>query len=347
MGFFSNNLLKAIEWQDDSRNTIVYKYPIDGRKIMYGSKLTVRESQAAVFVNKGKIADIFEPGMYKLQTSNLPFLTQLLSLPYGFRSPFYADVYFVNTKQFTNLKWGTSNPITLRDKEFGTIRIKGFGTYAFRVINPKVFLQELFGTNSSFSTEDIEQYLKSILVSSISDTIAESNVSALDMASNLQEFAGGVKESITSKFLEYGLELTNLVIENISFPEAVEKAIDERSSMGVLSSSMDDYVRYTAINAMKDAANNQSGMNMASTGVGIGSGLAMSEMLKDSLRKKEAKSEEKRKVKKCIVCGHDIDHDAKFCDDCGSKQELVCPSCGAKIDNPKAKFCDECGAKLK
>ena len=182
MGFFKTNLLKSLEWTDDSTDTIVYKYPMDGRQIQYGSKLTVRASQVAVFLNKGKIADIFGPGMYTLQTSNLPILTQLMSWGYGFKSPFYADVYFINTKQFTNQRWGPSNPITMRDKDFGTIRIRGYGNYAFKVEKPDVFFKELSGTNSEFTTDDVASYLKGIIVSSISDTIAESKISALDIS---------------------------------------------------------------------------------------------------------------------------------------------------------------------
>ena len=142
MGFFSTNILKAIAWTDDSKDTLVYKYPMDGRKIVFGSKLTVREGQVAIFLNKGKIADIFTAGTYTLKSSNLPILSTLLALPYGFKSPFFADVFFINTKQFTNQKWGTSNPITMRDKEFGTIRIRGYGTYSFKVDNPETFLKE-------------------------------------------------------------------------------------------------------------------------------------------------------------------------------------------------------------
>ena len=165
MGFISNNLLKAIEWTDDTKNTIVYKYPMDGRSIMYGSKLTVREGQVDIFVNKGKIADVFDAGMHTLKASNIPILTQLLALPYGFKSPFYADVFFINKKQFTNQKWGTSSPITMRDEEFGTIRIKGFGNYSFKVDDSKLFLKEIFGSCSTFTTDDINNYLRSIVVS--------------------------------------------------------------------------------------------------------------------------------------------------------------------------------------
>ena len=348
MGFIRNNLLKSIEWQDDSKDTLVYKYPMDGRSIMRGSKLTVRESQIAIFVNKGKLADIFEPGMYSLETSNLPILTQLLSLPYGFKSPFYADVYFINTKQFTNLKWGTTNPIAMRDKDFGTIRLRGFGTYAFKMENPKVFMEQLFGTNSTFTTDDISQYLKSMLVSCISDTIAEAKISVLDMSSNLLEFSDVVKENIAHKFNELGLTITNFVIENISLPEEVEKAIDTRSSMGVLEDQMDTYVKYTTAKAMTEAAKNNSGGNMAATGVGLGAGVAMAEVMKDALSKDSEKTTEKKtKVKYCKECGAELSSRAKFCNECGTKQttEHVCPTCNTKVA-ATAKFCNECGTKL-
>ena len=330
MGFFKTNLLKSLEWVDNSTDTIVYKYPMDGRQIQYGSKLTVRESQVAVFLNKGKIADVFGPGMYTLQTSNLPIFTQLMSWGYGFKSPFYADVYFINTKQFTNERWGTSNPITMRDSDFGTIRLRGYGTYAFRVKDAALFMKELFGTNSEFTTEDISSHLKSIIVSSISDTIAESKISALDIASNLLEFSNIATETLSTTFANLGLELTKLVIENISFPEEVEKAIDTRSSMGVLSDKMDTFVKYQSANAIRDAANNP---GMAGLGAQMGTGFALGEIVKESMRS-SSKSEEKA-------------DDSKFCVECGAKlaQKGKCPKCGAEISG-KSKFCPDCGEKL-
>jgi len=346
MGFIRSNLLKSLEWTDSTNNTIVYKYPMDGRQIQYGSKLTVRESQIAVFLNKGKIADVFGPGMYTLQTSNLPIFTQLMSWGYGFKSPFFADVYFINTKQFTNLKWGTSNPITMRDKDFGTIRLRGYGNYAFKVEDASIFMKELFGTNQLFTTDDISSYLKSIIVSSISDTIAESKISALDIASNLIEFSKMASESLSQTFSNLGLKLTNLVIENISFPEEVEKAIDTRSSMGVLSDSMDTFIKYQSAHAIRDAAQNQGGMS--SLGAQIGTGTAIGEIMKETLRTSSKEQAEDQNKKFCPSCGASNPKSAKFCVECGEKlsQKGKCPKCGAEI-NSKSKFCPECGEKLK
>jgi len=345
MGFFKTNLLKSLEWVDDSTDTIVYKYPMDGRQIQYGSKLTVRASQVAVFLNKGKIADIFQPGMYALQTSNLPIFTQLMSWGYGFKSPFYADVYFINTKQFTNQRWGTSNPITMRDKDFGTIRIRGYGNYAFKVENPELFMKELFGTNSTFSTDDINSYLKSIIVSSISDTIAESKISALDIASNLIEFSKVATESLAETFANLGLKLTKLVIENISFPEEVEKAIDTRSSMGVLSDKMDTFVKFQSAHAIRDAAQNQ---GTAGLGAQLGSGIALGEIMKNSLTSStSSESSNDDDAKYCPNCGAKNPKAAKFCVECGKNmtQKGKCPKCGAEVSS-KSKFCPECGEKL-
>ncbi|MDR0850748.1 MAG: SPFH domain-containing protein [Christensenellaceae bacterium] len=346
MGFIKNQLLKVIEWTDLSKDTIVYRYPMDGRQIMMGSSLTVRESQVAIFVNKGKVADIFGPGKHILTTSNLPFLTTLLSLPYGFKSPFYSEVYFVNTKQFPNQKWGTSNPITMRDKEFGVIRIKAFGKYSFRVDDAGLFLKELFGTNASFTTGDINEYLRSILISGISDTIAESKISAIDLSCNLLEFSKVAAKQVTDHFKELGLAISNLIIENVSFPEAVEKAIDTRSSMGVMGETMDTYMKYQTANAIGDAAKNPgAGGSLAGLGVALGTGQVIGDAMKDSFK---AKPQEEVKKRFCTDCGASINAGAKFCNECGAKQTVaadVCPKCGDKVAKG-AKFCPHCGQKL-
>ena len=304
-------LLKQIDWLDDSKDTIVYRYPMEGRQIVMGSKLTVRDSQVAIFVNKGVVADVFGPGFYTLSTSNLPILSTLLAWPYGFKSPFKAEVYFVNTKQFAKQKWGTSNPITMRDKEFGVVRVRGFGSYSFKVNEAFTFMKELFGTNSSFETADITDYLKSLIVSGISETIAESGISALDLAANLSEFATAAKATINEHFKAIGLKLSSINIESLSFPEEVEKAIDERSGLGIMSGKMDDYMKYQTANAMRDAAKNPNGFAGMGAGFGIGMGMgnAMGQKAADNVGAKRF----------CTNCGTEVDANAKFCQNCGKK----------------------------
>lgn len=354
MGFFSKNLtLKVVDWEDNTQNTLVYKYPMDGRKIFFGSKLTVRESQNAVFLNRGEVADVFTPGMYTLKSSNLPILSNILGLPYGFKSPFFADVYFVSTKQFTNQKWGTTSPITLRDKDFGTIRIRAYGSYAFKVTDPAKFLRELFGTNSTFITEDITTYLRSMLISCISDTIAESKIGALDLACNLMEFNKQVKENAKEHFSSLGLTLTNCIIENISFPESVEKAIDTRTSMGILDDTMDTYIKLKSADAIGDLAKNP-GMN--GLGMQLGTSVAVGQMMKDQLddalnsNKSTASPTPDQTTKACPKCGVMNKQSAKFCFECGeklpAKTEKFCPECGTKV-SARTKFCPECGTKIK
>ena len=220
-------MLKLIEWKDNSKDTIVYKIDMKKDYITRGSKLTVRESQAAVFCHKGKMADVFLPGFYTLDTDNVPLLTKLMSWKYGFESPFKSDVYFVNTKQFTNMKWGTQNPILIRDADYGAVRVRAYGTYSFKVSDPYVFMSELSGTNSSFSTYDITEWLRSMVVTHTSDIIGESKIPVLDMAGNLVELGKMLKERLTEELNGIGVEICTFNFENFSMPEALEKAPDE------------------------------------------------------------------------------------------------------------------------
>ena len=340
-------LLKAIEWVDNTQDTMVYRYPMEGREINFGSKLTVRESQVAVFVVKGKIADVFGPGIHTLAVANLPIVSKLLALPFGFKQPFTAEIYYVNTKQFTNQKWGTANPITMRDAEFGVVRIRAYGKYSFKVNDATVFLKELFGTNSSFKTSDINDYLRSMLIAGISDTIAESKISAIDLACNLLEFNKKATEQIANSFTNLGLALSNIVVENISFPEAVEKAIDTRSSMGVMNDKMDTFVKYQAAHAMREGVNNPNGMG--GLGVQLGTGAAVGQMMSEALRPQPAQAQAAPAAgKTCVKCGAKLAASAKFCGECGAKQtaaSAVCPDCGEKR-SPNAKFCGNCGHKF-
>ncbi len=348
--------LRIIEWTDDSKDTLVYKFPLakGGREINHKSKLIVRESQEAIFVHKGQICDAFPAGTYDLNTEIFPVLSKLAGWKYGFQTPISVDVYFVNVKQFTGCKWGTSNPIMMRDPEFGMIRVKGYGSYAFKVDDAGVFLKELFGTNSSFNTRDITDWLKSMLVSALTDAIGESRISALDLAGNTTEFNQIVTANIQNKFKEIGLKLTNLFIENMSVPEEVEKAIDERSKLGILGGKTDVMMRVAAAEAMKDAAKNQGvGGAFVGAGMGIGAGAGIGAAFADAVRpvsdsqnnNTAAHPAEGKKV--CPACHAEISSKAKFCPECGEKLPIkkFCPECGAEI-GAKAKFCPECGNKL-
>ena len=350
MGIFNaikGQLIDVIEWTDNSSKTIVHKYDMNGKEIMMGAQLTVRESQVAVFVNEGEIADVFEPGRYELQTSNMPILTALKSWKYGFNSPFKADVYFINTKQFLDQKWGTSNPVMMRDAEFGMIRVRAFGIYSFRVSEPVTFLKEVFGTSSHYTVDDIEGQLKRMLVSGLSDAIAESKIPALDLAANYEELGSYAAKAINPKMTALGLTLTDFVIENISLPEEVEKNIDKRTSMGVLG-DLDKYSKYQAAEAMREAANNTSGV--AGMGVGMGAGAAMGQMFAQSMapsaQPQVQAAPASAAAAACIACGAALAAGAKFCPECGAKQSVsaFCANCGKEIP-AGSKFCPECGAK--
>lgn len=271
-------LIDIIEWLDDSGNTIVYRFERRNNEIKYGAKLTVREGQAAVFINEGQIADVFRPGMYTLETKNLPILATLKGWKYGFESPFKAEVYFVATRRFTDLKWGTKNPIMLRDAEFGPIRLRAFGTYAMRVEDPGVFIKEIVGTDGHFTRDEITDQLRNIVVSRFGDLLGECKIPALDLAGNYDELGRFISDRITPNFKAYGLELTDFYVENISLPEEVEKALDKRSSMNVIG-NMQQYTQFQAAEAIEHAAQNPGGGGLAAGGLGAGMGLAMGQQM--------------------------------------------------------------------
>ena len=351
-GLFSKKqLLKVIEWEDNSKDTIVYRYPLTDRdEIMNSSTLVVRPSQVALFIHKGEIADIFAPGTYKLSTENIPIITKLLALPTGGDSPIKAEIYYVNTKQFASNKWGTQNPIMMRDADFGNVRLRGFGIYSFKVDDAKLFMKEMFGTNQVYKLADVAEYLKPLIVEGVTDAIAESKISALDLAANYKEFGQTIVECAQPQFEKVGLKITNCVIENISLPEEVEKALDERTKLGVLEDKMGTYTQMKAANAMEDAAKNQSGGNMAGLGIGLGAGSAIGNLFANNLNTTNAPKVENtpksQNMKKCAKCGEMMPANAKFCPSCGEKQEAkFCAECGAKLE-AGAKFCPNCGKKV-
>jgi membrane protease subunit (stomatin/prohibitin family) len=352
MGIFDairSQFIEVIEWLDDSGNTILFRFPVQGQEIKNGAQLTVRESQSAVFVFQGQIADVFGPGRYSIDGGNTPILTKLGAWKFGFNSPFKAEVYFVNTKQFTDLKWGTSNPVMMRDADFGMVRLRAFGIYSIRVTDPRALIKEVAGTNAHFVTEDIEGQLKRTLVSGFSDALAESKIAALDLASNYEELSKFIRGKLTGDFNTYGLELTKFVIENISLPAEVEAAMDKRTSMGVIG-DVGRYAQFQAADAMRDAAQNTGGG--AGTGAGLGAGFAIGNAMAGAMTNamNQSKSESSSGAKlACPKCGAANLTNAKFCTECGAKMETSaqtapCVKCGAALP-AGSKFCNECGTK--
>ncbi len=283
MTFFNKLKQKAfaefidiIEWTDETTDTIIWRFPRYNSEIKNGAQLTVRETQIAILVNEGKFADVFQPGRYELTTANMPILTTMRGWKYGFNSPFKVDVYFVNTKQFLNQRWGTANPIMMRDPEFGPIRIRAFGSFNFKVQpDPIPFIQNVAGTSGEFTTEGISDQLRNFVITKFTDYLGESQIAALDLAANLNEFSEELTVALKDDFAEYGIELTRFLIENISLPEAVEEALDKRTSMGVIG-NMTAYTQMQFADSLKDAANNPAGGgNLAGDAMGAGIGLAM------------------------------------------------------------------------
>lgn len=273
MGLFDKvrgEFIDTIEWTDDSRDTIVWRFPRHDNEIKMGAKLTVRESQAAVFVNEGQVADPFPPGMYTLQTQNMPVLSTLKGWKYGFNSPFKAEVYFVNTRQFSDLKWGTQNPVIVRDPEFGMVRLRAFGGYALRVIEPVALLRELVGTDPAFRTDEVSEHLRQMIVGKLGPALASSGVPMLDLVTQQSQLGDRIATALNLELRTLGVEISRFVIENISVPPEVEEMIDKRTRMGI-AGDLNQYTQFQAANAIEQAASNQGG---AGEGMGIGMGVA-------------------------------------------------------------------------
>lgn len=277
MGFLSRLLdefIDVIEWVDHTQDTLVWKFPRNDNAIKMGAKLTVRESQVAIFMNEGRIADVFTPGMYELSTQNIPIMTTLMSWKYGFNSPFQADVYFLSTRQFVNQKWGTKSPVMVRDAEFGPVRLRAFGSFNFKILDAKAFLTQVVATNPSFSVEDINEQLRNTVVARGMDAVAESKIPVLDIAANYDEMGLLITQRIQPDFAELGLQLSKLLVENVSLPQEVEEALDKRSQMGIIG-NLGAYAQYQAANAIEKSAENTIGGNLGAAGMGLGVGAAM------------------------------------------------------------------------
>ena len=271
-GFLKGEFIDVITWLDDTRDTMVWRFERRGNAIKYGAKLTVREGQAAVFVHEGQLADVFGPGMYQLETNNMPIMTTLQHWDHGFDSPFKSEIYFINTTRFNDQKWGTKNPIMCRDPEFGPVRLRAFGTYSMRVADPAVFLREIVGTDGEFTADEISEQIRNVIVQEASQVLAKSNIPVLDMAGNTADLGKVIATAITPKITDYGLSIPEFYIENISLPEEVEKVLDKRTSMGVAG----DLNKYMQFNAAEGMAQPGSGVGaMVGAGMAAGMGLNM------------------------------------------------------------------------
>ncbi|TMV07816.1 SPFH domain-containing protein [Ruegeria sediminis] len=276
--FLTGEFIDVIHWVDDTRDTMVWRFEREGHEIKYGAKLTVREGQAAVFVHEGQLADVFTPGLYMLETNNMPILTTLQHWDHGFKSPFKSEIYFVNTTRFNDLKWGTKNPIMLRDPEFGPTRIRAYGTYTIRVKDPARFMVEIVGTDGEFTMDEISYQIRNIIVQEFSRVIAASGIPVLDMAANTADLGKLIAAEVAPVLDTYGLEMPEFYIENISLPPAVEAALDKRTSMG-LAGDLGKFTQYSAAEAMTAAAQNPSGGGGMGAGLGMGMGMAMAQQM--------------------------------------------------------------------
>lgn len=286
MGLFDKlrgEFVDIVEWIDDTRQTLVWRFPRYQNEIKQGAQLIVRPGQVAIFVNRGQLADVFEPGNYTLTTDNLPLLSTIMGWKFGFNSPFRSEVYFVNTRQITDLKWGTPNPIMFRDADFGPIRLRAFGTYSLKAIDPKILLKELVGTDGVVDANEITELLRALIATAFAEMLGKAKIAALDIASSYQQLSDELCKLVCERIDdEYGLSVTQMSIVNISLPEEVEKALDTRSSMGVLG-DMGRYQQYQFANSLPLAAENPGGA--AASGLGLGMGFAMAGQMANAVTK--------------------------------------------------------------
>ena len=267
MDFIKKQFIDILQWTEESDGTLAWRFPMAEMEIQNGASLTVRESQMAMFVNEGTVADVFGPGMYKLNTQTLPVLTYLKNWDKLFESPFKSDVYFFSTRTQLDQKWGTPNPITIRDKDFGVVRMRAFGIYSYHLSDPKAFYQKISGTRASYTREELEGQLRNSMVAGMTDLFGESGVAFIDMAGNQDEFGKAMMFKMAPMFAEYGLTLDSLVVQNVSLPEELQKILDQKIGMNMIG-DMQRFTQYQVANAIPEAARNEGGM--AGMGVGLG-----------------------------------------------------------------------------
>ena len=345
--FLKRQFRKVIQWEPEDRDVIVWKFPLERiEEFMRKSMLVVREGQKAIFIKEGKLCDVFGPGTYELEDiKNIPILTALYNWKYAWETPYTGDLYFVSTRQFIDNKWGTSNPVMMKDKDFGMVRVRGFGVYSFAIGVPTYAMNELFGATGGLSVSDVDNYFKKIIVSVLTNSIAESGVSALDLAAHYDDISAIALAKMQDDFGKMGIEIKGLYIENLSVPEEVEKMIDKRTSVGVMGDAMQGYAQMETLGAMRDAAKNPGASgNMANAGIGLGAGLGIGKMFAENMAGAVTAENKVR----CPHCGATVKKGAKFCPECGKEmtdEKITCPVCGKEV-RKNAKFCPECGAGL-
>ena len=283
MSFLSKQFIDVIQWTEPEDGILAYRYPMEDMEIQNGGKLTVRDSQLAVFVNEGRVADVFAPGLYTLSTNTLPILTYLMNWDKAFKSPFKSDVYYFSTRLQTNQRWGTATPITIRDKEFGAIRMRGYGIYAYKIADPKLFYQKISGTRDLYQVADLEGQLRNTIVARMTDSFAQSSVPFLDMAANQAALGQKIVEMLKPSFAELGLSLETFVVENISLPDELQKMLDQRISMNMLG-DMGKYTQFQVAQSLPIAAANEGGGGVAGIGVGLGAGLTMANSMMNAMK---------------------------------------------------------------
>jgi membrane protease subunit (stomatin/prohibitin family) len=323
--FLKKQFIEVIQWSEPEEGILAYRYPIADMEIRNGAQLTVRESQMAAFVNEGKIADIFGPGLYTLNTRNLPLLTDLNNWGKDFESPFKSDVYFFSTRLQIDQRWGTATPITIREKEFGAVRLRTYGIYSYRIANPRLFFTEVCGTRDLYCVGDLEGQLRDTIVARLTEAIAPSEVAFLDMAAHQAELAQKVAADLQPSLTALGLSLHSFVIENLSLPDELQKVLDRRIGMN-LAGDLGRYTQFEAAQSLETAAANPGGA--AGVGVGLGAGVAMAQTMMNAVQPPARPAPAvpasgvpaPGSARFCQACGHEIPGTARFCPDCGKPQ---------------------------
>ncbi|MCL4401046.1 MAG: SPFH domain-containing protein [Acidobacteria bacterium] len=315
--FLSKQFIDVIEWTEPEAGILAWRYPVADREIQNGAQLTVRESQMAAFVNEGRMADVFSPGLYTITTRTLPILTNLMNWDKAFQSPFKSDVYFFSTRLQTDQRWGTGTPVTIRDREFGAVRLRAYGIYSYRLTDPRTFHGKVSGTRDVYRTEDLEGQLRNTIVGRIADAFASAGVPFLDMAANQDEMSRKIAEHLRPVFQDLGLSLDSFVVESLSLPEELQKLLDQRIGMNMVG-DMGRYTQFQTAQSLPIAAANEGGG--AGLGAGLGAGIAMGQQMANAAKQASEASQPAGETKFCVDCGKPIPTRAKFCPECGAQQ---------------------------